>query len=54
MQFRQRAEGSDDLRAEANVGHEVSVHDVDVQPAQAGSFHRAYALRERAMISGQE
>jgi ribulose-phosphate 3-epimerase len=54
VQLRQRTEVGDDLRAEADVGHEVPVHDVDVQPAESGRLDRADALREGAVVGGEE
>ena len=44
----------DDIRADRNVGHEMAVHDVDMDPVGAGGIDRADLLAELGEIGGED
>lgn len=46
-------QGSDGLRAEAQVRHKMSVHDVEVQPLDGQGFHLAQAVGKAGMVGGK-
>lgn len=46
-------EGGDDFGAEGEVGDEVAVHDVDMEPAQAELFNEAGGVEQVSVISRQ-
>jgi hypothetical protein len=48
------ADGLDDREADADVGHEDAVHDVDVDEVSARRFDRGDLLAEPAKISRQD
>ena len=51
--LRVRADGAHDRRADGDVGHEVAVHDVDVDPVGAGGIDGADLLAERGEVGGE-
>lgn len=51
---RLRAEVFDDLRTESEVGNEVAVHDIDVQPLDPGRFGCIDSVDKTAMIGSEE
>ena len=48
------ADACDDDGADGDVGNEVAVHDVDVEPFCAGCFDRADFLAETGEICGED
>ena len=50
---RRLAHGCDDQRAEADVGNEAAVHDVDMDPVGAGRVDRANLVGKAAQVSGK-
>ena len=53
-QFGERADGFDDLRTEGNVWHEVTIHDVEMQPISTGSLRAFGPLTEASMVRGEQ
>ena len=51
---RMRPQRLDDLRPERDVGHEVAVHDVDVDAVGAGRVDRAHLLAEPGEVGGED
>jgi hypothetical protein len=51
---RVRAERLHHRRADGEVGHEMAVHHVDVDPVGAGLVDRAHFLAEPGEIGGQD
>ena len=49
-----RAQRFDHRRADGEIGDEMAVHHVDVQPVGAGFVHRADLLAELREVSGQD
>ena len=49
-----RAQGFDDQRAEGDVGDEMAVHDIQMQPFRAGALHRFGFFAQAGEISGQK
>ena len=52
--FDQRTEGLHHLRAEGDVFDEVTVHDVEVQPIGARTFHALRFFGKSSEIRGQQ
>ena len=52
-QLRQPADCGDDVRAEGDVGHEMPVHDVKMEPIDARPLELADDAIEVAEIGGQ-
>ena len=48
------ADGLDDREADADIGHEDAVHDVDVDEVRAGRFDSLDLLAEPAEVSRQD
>src|SRR6185369_17372420 len=44
----------DDDRSEAEVGHEATVHDVNVDPVRSGGIDRADFVAEASEIGGED
>jgi hypothetical protein len=53
-QFGERADGFDHLRAEGNVGHEVTIHDVEMQPIGTGSLRASGPVTEAGVVRGEQ
>ena len=53
-QFGDRADGFDDLWAEGNVRHEVTIHDVEMQPVGTGTSGAFGTLAEAGLIRGEQ
>ena len=53
-QFRERTHRLDHLRAEGNVGHKVTIHDVEVQPVATGSLRTFGPLAEAGVIRSEQ
>ena len=49
-----RPDRFDDIRADRNVRHEMTVHDVDMNPVSAGSIDRAHLLAELREIGSED
>ena len=50
----ERLQRLDDQRSDGDVGHEVAVHDVDVDDARAGVEHRLDVVAQAAEVGGQD
>ena len=50
---RERPERPHHLRAEAQIGHEVAVHDIEMDPVGAGGVDRAHLLAQPREVGGQ-
>ena len=44
----------DDVRAKAEVGHEVAVHDVEVKPFRAGAMNAPKFSIEAGKVGGEK
>uniref|UniRef100_A0A0N5A6Y4 Beta-galactosidase n=1 Tax=Parastrongyloides trichosuri TaxID=131310 RepID=A0A0N5A6Y4_PARTI len=53
-QGRVRAQGLHHVRADGQVGHEMAVHDIDVDPVGARRFKRADLLAQAGEVAGQD
>ena len=49
-----RPDRFDDIRPDRNVGHEMAVHDVDMDPVGAGGIDRAHLFAEFCEIGGED
>ena len=49
-----RAHRLDDVGAEGDVGHEMPVHHVEMDPVGAGRVHRAHLFAEPGEVRGQD
>ena len=52
--MRVRAERLHDIGADGDVGHEMAVHHVDMDPVGAGRIDRAHLLAEPGEIGGKD
>ncbi len=52
--FGVRPDRFDDIRPERNVGHEMTVHDVDMDPVGARGIDRAHLLAQFREIGGED
>ena len=50
---RQRPQRTHHFRTEAEIGHEVAVHDVQMDPVGAGGVERAHLLAEAREVGGR-
>ena len=49
-----RTQGGDDGRAEADIGHEMAVHDVELDHLDAGGLHLGHFRSQAAEIGRQD
>ena len=49
-----RADGADEVGAEGEVGDEVAVHDVEMEPVRPGGVDRAHLLAQPREVAGQD
>src|SRR5262249_47644078 len=52
--FGERTNRANHVRPDGNVGDEMAVHDIDMDPIGAGGVDRAYFLAEFGKIGGQD